>query len=186
MLYFFGGVNGVGKTSLIKKIAENPLFESVHLTSLVMAEAGVSGYDELRLIDQPTKRTYLTAVMEELLDRPSEKYLLLDGHFLNIINGEITETTNQHWVDRLNGVILVACNPDIVMKRIATDKRDRALFAQDEKDADSVYREYIIAMKKRFDAISKNVPHTVVTNEASLEESVADFMAFHASVEARG
>ena len=82
MLYYFGGVNGVGKTSRIKTIAQNPSFEYVHLTSLVMAKAKVSGYSELRLIDQPQKRQYLSAVMEDLLTIPGDKYFLLDDHDL--------------------------------------------------------------------------------------------------------
>ena len=68
----------------------------------------------------------------------------------SIINDEISETTTQSSVDKLNTIILVTCGSKLVLRHIGSDLRDRALFASDETNTEAVYADYIDKTKQKF------------------------------------
>ncbi len=132
MNIYTGGVNAVGKSSLLKKVAEQTNYIYIHATSYLMKSFGFdSDYEKLRSLTQSQRDEHLTKCMQKLLEENKNGNLLVDGHFLALVKGTTNKVTND-WIKNFDALVLVTSNTEDVWERIQKDSptRDRALFPE--------------------------------------------------------
>jgi len=185
--YFVGGVNGVGKTTLLKAIAEaRPEFLVLRLSEHLMKWLGIPGdYDALRALSQEYKREQVPLCLERLLEDNQDRSILVDTHYLNTINGEITVVTDE-WLSRFDALVMITAPTVDVIRRIDNDPaRDRALFKPDETDKYAFIEHYQALTKQEFDRQARDcdVPSLVIHHRHhNTAMAVTDFLHFHERV----
>src|SRR5665213_1727358 len=93
LTYFIGGVNGVGKSTLLKRIQEKRPndFEVISGSKLLMESLGIAGdYDALRALSNEQKAQAWAECVNQLLEAPRTANLLVDSHYVNLVNDELT------------------------------------------------------------------------------------------------
>lgn len=182
--YFVGGVNGVGKTTLLKAIADaDPSFVVVRGSEELMKWLGIpNDYDALRALPQEFKKKEWVGCLADILTRTTDQDLLLDAHYLNLINGEQTIVTDV-WLDAFDVAVLVEATPGEIYARIRKDQRDRALFDEARDDLLVIAR-YLAATERHFyDCIGRyDLTPLVVSNlDGQIDQVIKYFLACHAT-----
>jgi adenylate kinase len=182
VIYYFGGINGVGKTTLIDAIVHRADFEAIQLTRRLISFLGLAGYDELRARSQADNRRDLAHLMDELIVGAETKHYLLDAHYLNLRKGEVDRITDT-WIKDMSALILVKADPAEIYRRIKHDNKDRALLA-DELPADQYIerlRQYQDQTEAEFAQLAKlhMLPSLIIENNNDIAQSTERFLAFH-------
>lgn len=175
--YFFGGVNGVGKSTMLNAILSfGTQFEMFKGSSRLMQRLGISvgDYDSLRALPDEVKELAVNNMMEEVLLERTENSvpLLVDAHFINYKKGEMRDATGP-WMRHLKGIFLVEAPAEIILERArsdsATGKRQRDLLPDNLSDDDELewINRYILATREKANEISRiyGVPNFVLINE---------------------
>jgi adenylate kinase len=154
-----GGVNGVGKSTILRRVAQlDGRFEVVHYTSALMQQMGLApgDYDDLRRFTQAQRTQATVELMKNLTSRQTSKFRLIDGHYLTLVWGEVTNISGP-WVASLDALILITAAPEVVWRRISSDEyvRDRELFAVDSNQTDrrTQLTSYITQTEAEFDKL---------------------------------
>lgn len=90
MVYFFAGVNGVGKTTIITEIIKrDSRFRLFKGSSELMKRVGLNegDYEALRSLPDEYKEAQVDAMMEEVLSKfmDSESILIVDAHLIKAL-----------------------------------------------------------------------------------------------------
>lgn len=187
--HFIGGLNGVGKSTVVNAVVErNAGYERLHTTSLFMAHLGIlaGDYDQLRALPDDYKARQNNAMLEALLSRPStlDREQILDSHFLNIVEGHTTRLIDGSWPRRLGSLVLVTADVEIVQERLSMDtvRRQRRLFAPDitpgqQRDAIS---QYLADTTDEFMRIANlaGCPNKIIQNNDCVEATATELMDF--------
>lgn len=185
--YFVGGVNGVGKTTLLRAIAEaSPSFRIVKGSERFMQHLGIPGnYDALRRLPEEVKSREWSNCLEQILDETYDLHqdLLLDAHYLNLIEGQVTTVTGV-WMETFDAAVLVTASAEEILGRIQQDLRDRALF-YDEADELAILKSYLEATEKEFSRCVKDYGLSglkLIQGNGGTQEAVQEFLKFDVSL----
>lgn len=130
MNIYVGGINAVGKSTTLKKVAEMSNYTYIHATSHLMDFFGFgSNYEKLRSLTQQERDIGLKKSMESIIKNNPNGNVLVDGHYMTIVRGKVNKVTDS-WIQNFDALILFTADTHIVLERIIEDssKRDRALF----------------------------------------------------------
>ena len=184
MKYYLGGINGAGKTTLLHAIKEAaPNFEIIKGSTALMQYLGIPGdYEALRKLryDDDAELKF-RAMMAGITARTDD--LIYDGHYLNIVRGEIFPITGP-WVAGFDAILLLRISTDAVLRRIEADqhKRDRALFPEGTSadEQRTILEDYIGKYDTEFNrcVTEYGLKSKVLDEEKPTAEILKDFLAF--------
>lgn len=185
MRIYVGGVNAVGKSTLLKKVSERLGYEYVHVTTGLMQHLGIPGdYEKLRALTQKERDDGLRQYLTELLQDEQKKDVILDTHYLCLVRGKIERVTDE-WLRLADVLVLVSAPLDDVWNRIAADLkiRDRALFPagvseEEMKEMLALYQTQTHDEFKRLATLYAKPHSEIVNKQNKLEEAVGDFVGF--------
>jgi adenylate kinase len=184
MIYYVGGINGTGKSTVLAQLAQMNDFEIVPLTQRLIQFAGLTGYDELRQRSQVINRRDLAELINGLVVESENKNIVLDGHYLNLRRGRVSKVTGS-WIGRMTALILITADPAVIYERINQDNKDRALFGSGLSGEAAIKRlaQYQLQTIAEFDTLADRytLPKIVVENN-DVYHAAAAIRLFHRSL----
>lgn len=181
MHYYVVGVNGSGKTSLLKVISEETGIAIVHGTTELMNYLGIPGnYNALRALNQAQVLMKWGETAVNLLDQFGDTPFLVDTHILNLTKGAIIRRDGD-WIRKYDAIVLIKAQPAIILKRVKNDaSKDRALFPDGANDDEklSLLDIYQQETEKLFNELAAlyNLPSLIINNDASIEAGADAFV----------
>lgn len=128
---FIGGINGVGKTSVIKTFSKKQRNRSlVFGSAFFMDWLGIKKgeYEALQKVPDKKALAELNEMVNYLVKKKKfdkyVSYVFIDGHFLNIRNG-IAKKWVGKWFALMNGMVLMISSPTDILKRIENDMKKK-------------------------------------------------------------
>ncbi len=185
MHYYVVGVNGSGKTSLLKAISVHTGIEVVHGTAELMKYLSIPGdYAALRAMNQDEVLMKWGETAQHLLKEYDSKPFLLDTHILNLTNGTIIRRDGE-WIQNYDALVLIKAEPKTILARISQDiAKDRALFPSglSHEQKLNMLDKYQDETEKLFYELCElyRLPHFIIQNDSTLDDGVATFTNFEA------
>ncbi|MFM2339509.1 MAG: hypothetical protein RLZZ360_145 [Candidatus Parcubacteria bacterium] len=128
MRIYVGGVNGCGKTTVLRELSEITKLHYVHATTDFMDFLDISNdYAELRQISTNIRDKKFKQYVSDLIS--NQDNFLLDSHYTNLVNGERNQIISD-WIKAFDAVILITAPADQLLNRIESGEKDRALFLE--------------------------------------------------------
>ncbi len=189
MKYFFGGVNGSGKSTLIAKIIkQNPSFERIHGTGLLMDYMGIAHneYDRLRHVSYDITLQLMDEALGAYLSSVENKDIIVDGHYSNLTFGEYHLMLVPSF-SLFDCFVLVEADASVVFSRISSDGFDRGLFADTETDFEAKISEFLEYESAAFNSAKQSFqkPGYVIDTTPGIPENAAKlFLDYHQSFDA--
>jgi|WetSurSiteA1Bulk_404760.scaffolds.fasta_scaffold21394_1 adenylate kinase len=137
-VYFVGGINAVGKTTLLNEVKfVKPEFEIVRGSEFFMKWLGIrpGDYDSLRSLSDEHKNIEFDKMMRWLVEqKPKEgKHLVIDAHYLNIKPEGIVNVTGD-WISLMDALFVITAPNIEVLDRMEKDEkkkgRSRSIFPE--------------------------------------------------------
>jgi len=190
--YLFTGVNGVGKSTLLRRVCEKEpeIFCLFPGSTRLMEKLGleIGDYDSLRKLPEEVKIKVWNDLMLDVLEQRREGAglaLLVDAHLYHYKQGEMIEDPAR-WARRLDGIFLVSTDINSLNSRILKDKKPRDLLPEGLKEDEKVkmLAYFLDATEKRVRKIAKQyeIPFYSIQNlENGIEIAVQDFLKIHRS-----
>lgn len=184
MKIYVGGINAVGKSTLLKEAAERLGYRYIHATTGLLDSLGFGkDYEKLRALTQRERDIKLGEYIRDLLHDRGSRFLL-DGHYLGLVRGEVNRLTDS-WLKDFDMLVLVSAPLGDIWRRIESDSktRDRALFPADisEEEKKEMLLRYQKQTAEEFGRLAKlyEKPHVEILNEENrLKESVQRLVSF--------
>lgn len=184
MKIYVGGVNAVGKSTLLKRVAEQIGYQYIHATTGLLESLGFEkDYEKLRALKQEERDVKYREYIESLLNNKNQNFLL-DAHYLGLVRGKVDRVTGS-WLKYFDLFVLVSAPVDDVWRRIENDSklRDRALFPVgisevQMKDMLSNYQQQTFEEFKRLAKLYNKPCMEIVNEENMLEVSVRRLISF--------
>ena len=184
--FFVGGINGSGKSTVLKKIAsKDERFEVIHGSKYLMECLGIEegDYETLRSTPDNVKEKAKEQMAKEISSRKnSDKVILFDAHYIKIHEGKIDSAVKGNWIALFEKLFLIKSDPKTILSRIESDPRDRKLFSSHC----STEKEKVVFLSKCSDrtlSVMKEagkkfgVPSFTIENkEGSIDKCVEDFL----------
>lgn len=194
-IYFFGGVNGAGKSTFLAELEKSASeFEIFQASSQFMKWLGLEpgDYQSLRAMPEEVKNRGFEKMIQYLVDkRPgSQKALIIDAHYLNLRNGEIFDVTGE-WIKLMNALFLITANHQTLWGRLRKDLetkgRERNLFPQGstEEKQKRLLADYTDQTLNKVQILSQKykIPFFIIENsDNQLSEAVRLFLIHHESL----
>jgi adenylate kinase len=191
--YFFGGINGTGKSTIIEQIRWSvPEVKIKHTTSMLMERLSITpgDYDSLRGLSEDYKTAQNESMLTGYLVRADEEEntTLLDSHYLNMIEGKVTRLIRGEWPRYLGAMVLIEADIEQVHQRIINENasRERRLFpaaATHGKQRD-ILRAYSVQTRNEFFAVAAKfkLPYLIIVNDADVTTAANIFVDFMAKI----
>lgn len=184
MKIFVGGINAVGKSTLLKTTAEHIGYRYIHATTGLLNSFGFGkDYEKLRALTQEERDIKYKEYIENLLSKQDQNFLL-DAHYLNLVRGKVDRVTGP-WLKNFDMFILISAPLSDIWKRIENDSksRDRALFPLgiseiEMTDMLSKYQEQTSMEFKRLAELYKKPFLDILNEENKLQASIQQLMSF--------
>lgn len=186
MHYFLGGINGVGKSSLLAEINKiKPEYLIINHSKEFMKWLGIGDdYDRLRKKDPNSLSKLDSEFVNSLISKNSQKTLILNSHYTLLIKGKIFKPSCP-WMAKFDVLILITAPAKEILKRINKDlsQRDRALFSPEISNEErlKLIRKYAELEKTEFVNLATKLkkPHLIIVNqEDKIQEAVNNFLEF--------
>jgi adenylate kinase len=196
--YFVGGVNGVGKSTFLKKLAlwdKGAKFTVVSGSRELMKWLGIEPrkYSRLQKLDDKYKRRELGMMIKFIVKNNSQnkKTLIFDGHYLHYKKGALINAVDG-WIKFFKAMFLIDAPAKVIVDRIYTDKKrsvsDRDLFpvGTSKKQKEKIIDFYC---KTTMDEVRKTsrrygIPYFVISSDKDPREMLAEFIYFHNKITA--
>ena len=193
MNIYVGGVNGVGKSTILRRATQiDKRLEVIHFASGIMQQLGLApgSYDQLRDAPQPAKDVATSELVESLVSRRTHQIRLVDSHYMYLIEGK-TYPSTRDWIAKFDALVLVTANSGVIWKRIQADEalRDRDLFSANDK-LDNEHRELansITDNQREFEDLVKRYhkDHFILThNDDDVDRAARKLINFIDTVQA--
>jgi len=188
--YLFTGVNGVGKSTLLrgicKKEPEKFLLFPGSLRLMEKLGLRVGDYDSLRKLPEDFKIKAWNDLMLDILEQRREStgvVLLIDAHLYHYKQGEMVEDPTE-WMKGLDGIFLVSTDVNSLNLRISKDEKSRDLLPEGLKEDERIkmLAYFLDATQKRASEIARQygIPFYSIQNlEDGLEVAVQDFLRIY-------
>lgn len=182
MIFFIGGINGVGKTSLIEALIKSrPSWRTVSVSAELMKRLDLPNHDALCQLPREQNIKEIGAIIQNALQ--VNRVVLFDIHFLNLIEGKVYTMTGP-WLKYFTGLVLLYAPPEQIIGRLASDTKrgDRKLFKPNNKD--DVLRsitDYQEATRQEFSKLAEeyHLPATIITHSnGSTARASQDLITF--------
>lgn len=185
-IYFIGGVNAAGKSTLLKELAiRRPDIFIVHGSKKFMDWLGLEqgDYESLRAMSVEHKDKQFGLLVEKVVSDHKNfggGALLLDSHYLNMTMGEINDVTGT-WMGFMDALLLISAPTDHLHNRIINDYkqtgRDRKLFTLGSNTSDQLTQlsSYVVKTLKTAEELSNkySIPLHVIENaDGDLDSSI--------------
>lgn len=175
-LIYIGGINGVGKTTIVNELAKiTPHTRVFHGSAELMKALGLSigDYDSLRKIPDNIKACAIEKIFRDLSESSHYTNTIIVAHYIKILNGEISPNYGP-WYLYCQKLVLITSSPEEILDRINSDESsevrvERNLFGlaysyQDQKlaflkKAQDVSRQMMMDVSKDF-----SLPSFIVEN----------------------
>jgi adenylate kinase len=184
MKVYVGGINGSGKTTILKEVAKRLDFEYISTSKLMMEIIGrPSDYDHLRSIPSDQQMEIREKMFDDLAF-DSNRNLIVDSHYLNLIKGK-TNIITRDAIKKFDVFVLISAPIEQVWDRVRKDEeiRDRALFPENlsEEDSFKMFKTYQQDTEREFLRLARlhqknNIE--IVNINGKLESSVAKLVDF--------
>lgn len=184
--YFLGGVNGVGKTTILNSLLEaNPNFELFKGSAKLMARLNLQpgDYTGLRALPDELKEMEVSAMMEEVLaeGKPEDSPLIIDAHYINYKRGEMRDATGP-WMRHLSCLFVIEAPAEIILQRANEDlesgKRSRDFLPDNLTPEEQLFwvNNYLRVTQEKVLEVSNlySVPWIAVENHGVSIESVVE------------
>ncbi len=195
-VYLVGGVNGVGKSSLLQEISANyPEFEVFKGSAKFMEWLGLppGDYKALQELPDDYKNLEVCKMMMQIFKskpRPG-KTLLIDAHYFNYKQGALIDATGE-WVSFLDALFVVLAPPETILQRLELDQttKDRARDilppnADYNKKIEMLYG-FIQATINKAQELSQKykIPYFLINNGSEgFGHAVEEFLGYHAVID---
>lgn len=188
--YLFTGVNGVGKTTLLKSIYEKEpgVFHLFSGSARFMERLGLQSgdYESLRQFPEDFKDKAFDDLMLEILrqKRPGVRaVLLVDAHLYNYKQGQMIESST-NWMGGLDSIFLVSTDAGSLRARMETDAkvRDTLPLGLGKSEQVGMLAYFLDATERKAREISKQykIPFYVIQNpEGGMDTAIQDFLRIH-------
>ncbi len=184
MKVYVGGINGSGKTTILKEVAKQLGFEYISTSKLMMEMLGHPGdYEYLRSIPGDEQMEIREKMFNDLaLDE--DRNLIVDSHYLNLIRGK-TNIITRDAIKKFDILVLISAPIDQIWKRVCADEttRDRALFPESFSGEESfeVLTQYQEDTRQEFIRLAKlhqkkNIE--IINVDGKLEKAVKELVDF--------
>ncbi len=123
ILCFIGGINGVGKSTLISEIEKIKKCRIIHGSALLMERMGLNkdDYDSLRKLPDKLKDEEWDKAMNYVIETSEiGQCTLIDSHYLHIKLGIITNVLGD-WISSMDGLFLISASSSEIYRRINID-----------------------------------------------------------------
>jgi adenylate kinase family enzyme len=185
MKIYVGGVNAVGKSTLLKKVCEGADYEYIHATTGLLQHLGFGNdYERLRALTQEERDVKYGEYIQSLLKDEKHHDFLLDAHYLGLVRGKIDQVTRS-WLRDFDTFVLISSPIDDIWERIIKDSkvRDRALFPSEMSESDrkkmlAVYQKQTVEEFRRLSDLYKKPNFEIVNRKGLLEQALAEFSDF--------
>jgi adenylate kinase len=190
---FVVGVNGVGKTEILRRVAAlRPDLTIVPGSAALMEYLGRPGdYEYLRAYPQDQALKALNTLLNDLIDQRKDGGLIFDAHLLNLVRGREKDVTPEI-VHTFNAIVMIRGEVDSIYGRMAANGRDRALFRKGLSPQDERHElcQYQLRYVEKFFAVvgdhnsKSRVPlsHRIIPNYGDLDAAVEKFLKFYDSI----
>lgn len=196
MLYYLGGVSGVGKSTFLQKLGESyPEIRIVKGSEAFMEWIGIEqgDYAKLRSLSDEYKDREFAKLIASIAkkERLSGGHIVLDAHYLNLRHGKIVDVIGD-WLKEVDVLLLLTADTKTVLQRVeANRERERALFPKSSPAVEKfqILERYIRQTSKRAKeaAAVYDKPLFVIWNEeGELNVAVEGFLEIHKNLVARG
>lgn len=183
-IYYVGGVNAAGKSTLIDLLSINPEFEIVHGTARFIEWLGLKpgDYNSMRKMPYEESKKQVDLMWSTIIKgwHDPSRALLLDTHYLNLKWGKVTDVTGD-WIRNVTALFLITADVETLLNRISKDPRDRALFPEGltkEEEREMLSR-YMQTLVEKVESLAQkhNLPYFIIENkEGQLTETVKTFL----------
>ncbi|MEX0918403.1 MAG: AAA family ATPase [Candidatus Paceibacterota bacterium] len=190
-VYFVGGVNGVGKSTLLTEISiRYPEFRIIKGSSLFMEWLGVTpgDYNSLRSLPDYYKISEFNKMMDNLLSKQvlDERVMLVDAHYFHYKRGEMIDTTGD-WMSSLNALFVITGEVEEIFKRVLEDTKDRDLFPRGTSryEQKELLRIYLEGTNQKAQEISNRyrIPLFTINNiQGNINKVVDYFLVAHTNI----
>lgn len=189
MIYYLGGVNGVGKTTFLDElIRQKPDAQIYYGSKSLLERLGIKPGDYESLRKLPTSYTnaeYANFVIEKInCNKDKRKLIIFDSHYLNMVDGNIFNVTGG-WIKNVDCLLLLTADIDDIFCRIIKDEsiRDRRLFhvKSTDKEKFKTLLDYSQKTKERFLFLAEKYglnSHIIFNFEDNISEVVKEFINF--------
>lgn len=190
--YFIGGINGVGKTTILTEISKKDSnFEVIKISICLMNWLGIKEKDSIAFTKVPEsiKSRELVKMMESLIKRGqlSKKTLLFDSHYIIPTNRGLVEATG-NWISNMDSLFILTSPAEEILARIEGEEiktgRQRSIINTNmpQKQKLNILRIYQEKCLDCAKSISKKykLPLYEITNESGkIDLTVASFINIH-------
>jgi len=179
--YFVGGINGSGKSTILKELTKTEKkVKIIHGSVYFMRWLGLKNgdYNTLRSLDDVFVLKELDKMMNFLIKNPSfdANLIIFNAHYLNIRYGKAIKWIGD-WMRLMDGLFLIKSNPQIILQRLNNDlkktKRDRNLFSQNANYVKKI--KFLSFCNNKSEIIIKklsknfNIPYFIINNKDILK-----------------
>jgi adenylate kinase len=119
-LIFFGGVHGVGKTTLCRALAEQ--MDAVHVSAgSLLRVAGFVEPTQYTVLNPRRNQTYIQAALQDYREQHCDARIVLDGHFCLLTSHNRIQVLPCALFESLKAMALlvVVDNPSAISQRLA-------------------------------------------------------------------
>ena len=184
MNIYVGGINGSGKTTISKEIAERLGIEYISTSRLMMEKIGrPSDYEYLRSVPGDEQMEIREEMFNELASQ-KDRNLIADSHYLNLIRGNVNVITRDA-IKKFDILVLISAPTEQVWTRIHKDetKRDRALFPENlsQEESFKMLKSYQEETRQEFLKLAKihdKKSIEIINPDGGLESSIEELVDF--------
>ena len=181
--YFVGGINGSGKSSILKEISQTSGPTVISGSAYFIKWLGLKrgDYKTLRSLPDSLVLRELDKMMKFLIKKPTPNCdsVIFDAHYLNIREGKAVKWIDD-WMGLMNGLFLIRTSPRIILQRfhrdLKTTKRDRNLFSRNASYREKI--KFLSFCNKKSETLIKwlskkfKIPYFIIDNNDDIQKAV--------------
>lgn len=169
-IIFIGGVNGVGKTSILQKIPNGSSIIKLHGTAELMKwlKISIGDYHKLQNLQREITEKALEEIFYTLAINHKSETIVITAHYVKIFDGKI-EPSYGHWYKYCDALVLIIGNSKEIVGRIINDEdnqqRARNIFGTIQKKEELIKKaQYLSAKTMLRAARTFDVPFYYIKN----------------------